>query len=542
VDIKIILRLTSILTLSASRTGKEKSNERGLKRRPFLNLYLSIAIFAIVAFIVYSRVKGIDPSVLNFLYSQAVVFLPSSTIFVSMMYSLMFELNQPSNAASVDIINWLPIRPEDYVFASTLSTIYSLSPITSIILGGSTGVALSTGAYGLWALSLFLTVVGSFLGAFTLEIVRAMINRTSRIFRGRGRTVMYFRLILTFIVMASFYVIYDLETVLGFMRVFSGNIKGAWFVPFLWPSLAVTSLLIGDTLWVLGYSILSLALTFAMFIISSYLRSRYWAPAPVSYRLGSRETGTESRGILGWLRFSPAEAALTRKDLRSIVRRREMHSILLMPLMLFVLSIVQGNLSSLFDPTVSKSDQSLQLTTLIITPMLLTLFLSLSSIGQEDDAFDCLRLSPLTARQVIKGKLAASLLPSAPFYVGILFVHVFLIKSSWDIVLMSSVMGIALLLQSSLAGLICGAIYPSFKELKYRTMYMSVKGMLLSYLILGLTGLVTIAPFILSFLGNTPGLDLTRATLISTALSILICFVLHKGAINFVDKILEEEL
>ncbi len=540
-DIKIILRLISILTLSASRTGKEKSSERRLKRRPFLNLYLSIAIFAIVAFIVYVKVNGIDSSVLYLLYSQAVVFLPSFTIFVSMMYSLMFELNQPSSAASVDIINWLPIRPVDYVFASTLSTLYVISPITSIIVGGSTGVALSTGAYGLWAISLFLTLVGSFLGTFTLEIVRALINRTSRIFKGRGRTVMYFRLILTFIIMASFYVIYNVNTVLGIMKVFSGNIKGAWFVPFLWPSLAVISLLSGDVWWVLGYSILSLALTVALFGISSYLRSRYWAPAPVSYRLGSREIEIGRRGVLGWLGFSPAEAALTRKDLRSLVRRSEMHSIVLMPLMLLVLSIIQGNLS-LFDPTMSKSYKSMQLTTLIIFPMLLTLNLSLSSIGQEDDAFDFLRLSPLSARQVIKGKLAASLLPSAPFYVGILLVHVFLIKSSWDIVLMSSVMGIALLLQTSLLGLICSAIFPTFKELKYRTEYMSVKGMLLCYLILGLTVLVTIAPLILSFRGNTPGLDLTWATVVSTALAILICFVLQKGAVNFVEKILEEEL
>jgi putative flippase GtrA len=66
--------------------------------------------------------------------------------------------------------------------------------------------------------------------------------------------------------------------------------------------------------------------------------------------------------------------------------------------------------------------------------------------------------------------------------------------------------------------------------------------MLLSYLILGLTGLVTIAPFILSVLGDTPGLDLTRATLISTALAILICFVLQKGTVYFVEKILVEEL
>jgi hypothetical protein len=210
--------------------------------------------------------------------------------------------------------------------------------------------------------------------------------------------------------------------------------------------------------------------------------------------------------------------------------------------MLFVLSIVQGNLSSLFDPTISKSYKSMQLTTLVIFPMLLTLWLSLSSIGQEDDVFNFLRLSPLTARHMIKGKLAASLLPSAPLYAGILLIHVFLIKSSWDIVLMSSVMGIALLLQTSLSGLICSAIFPSFKELRYSSMYLSVKGMLLSYLILGLSGLITIAPLILSYLGNTPGLDLTRATLISTALAILICFVLHKGAVNVVDKILEEEL
>ena len=147
-DFKIVLRLTKIFTLSTSRTQKKQTR---LNRRPFPNLYLSIALFAVIAFIVYIKVKGINPLLLSVLYGQAVVLLPSLTVFVSMMYSLMFELNQTSRAASVDIINWLPIRPGDYVFASALTTLYYISPITSIIVGASTGVVACTGVYGLWA-------------------------------------------------------------------------------------------------------------------------------------------------------------------------------------------------------------------------------------------------------------------------------------------------------------------------------------------------------------------------------------------------------
>lgn len=539
-DFKLVLRLTKIFTLSTSRTQKTQTR---LNRRPFPNLYISFALFAVVAFIVYIKVNGIDPLLLGVLYGQAVVFLPSLTVFASMMYSLMFELNQTSRAASVDIINWLPIRPGDYVFASALTTLYYISPITSIIVGASTGVAACTGAYGLWAFSFFLTLVGSFLGAFTLEIAKALMNRTSRMLKGRGRAVMYFRLLLYLVVMGSFYVIYNIDTMLGIMRVFSGNITGAWFVPFLWPSLATLSLLSGEIFWVLGYSILSLALTAAVFVTSSHVRARYWAPAPVSYKIGSTVKRGGSRGLLGWLGFSQPEIAVIRKDLRSIVRRSELQTFILMPIVLSVLFFIQGDFSELFDPELSLLSRSVKFSATVVLPSILTLFISMTSVGQEDESFYLLRVLPLSARQIVGAKLAASLIPSAPFYIGILLAHVFLIRSTWDIVAMFAVIGFMILLDLALAGLVSSAVFPSFKELRYRTGgFFTIQGMLLNYFIAGLTGLVIITPILDSFMGFILGLDLIYAATISTAIAVLTSYTLLRVAEHYVAKLLEEDL
>ncbi|MQY82963.1 hypothetical protein GH157_04620, partial [archaeon] len=73
------------------------------------------------------------------------------TAFMSMVYSIQFEFSQSIEAASTDMINWLPIAPTDYVLGSTLTTMYFMSQLLAIIYGGSLGAAIYVGRLDLWA-------------------------------------------------------------------------------------------------------------------------------------------------------------------------------------------------------------------------------------------------------------------------------------------------------------------------------------------------------------------------------------------------------
>ena len=69
------------------------------------------------------------------------------------------------------------------------------------------------------------------------------------------------------------------------------------------------------------------------------LRQKYWVPAPFSINLKPSKPYTPKRGLLGSLGFTSAEAALIRKDLRGLTRRKEMIVWIAVPLALSLISL-----------------------------------------------------------------------------------------------------------------------------------------------------------------------------------------------------------
>ena len=113
---KIALDLGTILSLSSIRSRRSRGGTpKGLVKRPSTNIYASIVAFPLATVMAYALGPLILGSLVEAMSSQLLIFLPSLAAFLSLMYSLMFEFNQSTKAATTDLLNWLPVSPAEYV-------------------------------------------------------------------------------------------------------------------------------------------------------------------------------------------------------------------------------------------------------------------------------------------------------------------------------------------------------------------------------------------------------------------------------------------
>lgn len=538
--LKTALRLAKVIALSSTRSGRAGSQTpRGFAKSPVLNLLISVVLFPLVCMLTLSFVSkpGMDASFLTLLYTQVTIFIPSFMTFLSMMYSVMFELSQSASAASTDMVNWLPITVGEFVLGSSLTTMYFISPLVSAFLGASLALAIVTGMFSLWVTSGLLGLLGCFLGAFGLEVVRALLNRTtSALSRRAGQSVLMIRMLLSILLFAAFYVITNINVLTKIVGWFAGSIKSAWIVPLLWPSLAIISHVQGDSLGTLVYSILSLLLTSSFFWLGVVLRARYWAPIPVTVRLQPVKESVRGKGLLGSLRFTFVETALIRKDLRSLTRRREMVRLLALPVMLFLMAVINSGPNVLWDPASSFMKKLGFLIQMGMGVMFFAAYVALSAIGQEGKSFGNLQMAPLGAPNVTRAKAAVALLPSLAGFAVIMALYLTFVRGKLETTIAITAVGFSLLVETSFLGLAIGSRYPDFMEVP-RARFVTFEGTILGLIAIGLASLVTIAPLYLSDVVLTGVLSLSAATVVSLAIALTISYIGYRAAVSGIERL-----
>ncbi len=241
------------------------------------------------------------------------------------------------------------------------------------------------------------------------------------------------------------------------------------------------------------------------------------------------------------LGFSAPVAALIRKDLRSLVRRREMWRVIIMPFLYVMYMFINTDYRFLWDPMMSPLERTAQLAGFGIVAILFALYMAMSSIGQEGGSFDNLRGPPLTAWQITKAKVAASFIPAASLFSLLLLILLTMIRPPWEMAAAFAVVGSLLVLEAALCGMVGGARFPSFKEVP-QALYFTPLGSLFSMFILLVAALGTVAPIYLSVAGSLLGLGLTWATVISAVIASFVCLLLYRTAVRLVDGILEERM
>ena len=523
-NFRLILHMAKVLALSSVRARRTTSSvPTGLAKSPKINLIIAAIAFPVVAFLATSFVNSfLEGLSLGAFVFQISIFLPSFMTLAAIMYGLLFEFSQASSVGSSDIINWLPITAVEFVLASVLSMLYFLSPLLALVFGASFGLSLSANMLDTGLLTLVFGILGIFFGAFILEIIRAVTNRVSTSFYKRsGRTAVAVRMIVFIVLMVTFFLVSNINFLFTILQQYMGGIGNAWFIPLLWPSLAVMSYLTAEPLQTLIYAVSSVGLVVVFLWASVKLREKYWVPVPVSITLKPSKPYAPKQGFLGRLGFNAAESALVKKDLHGLTRRKEMMVWIALPLAMSLISLFS------FQSSGTTSNTTLSKLTPFWGPLigvfLLAFYMALTGIGQEGSAFLNLRIIPLKEREVAKSKLAVALLPSTAILIIVMAFIQIIVQLRLEASITVAVTLFAGLLECAFVGLAVGSRFPDFTELP-RARFVDPIGTLVGMFIVAVcVGITFLPPFVYSF--HVLRFPILIAPLLSMIACVLVCYV-----------------
>jgi hypothetical protein len=535
-NFKLILHFAKILALSSVRAQRMKGSvPTGFAKSPKVNIIVGLVAFliAVVLAVTFAGafLKDLGASLFMF---QIAIFLPSLMTLAAIMYGLLFEFSQSSSVGSSDVINWLPIRAVEFVLASVLSMFYFLAPLFGIVFGAALGLAIATSMLDVGMFSLVVSVLGLFLGAFILEIIRAITNRvSSTVYKRSGRSAVVIRMVVFIIMFIAFMLISNVNFLFSILNQFMGGVESAWFIPILWPSLTIMSYLSAETLKLIIYALLSIAFTAGLLWTSVKLREKYWVPAPFAIKIASSKPYTPKQGILGSLGFTAAEAALLKKDFRGLTRRKEMLVWIAVPLGISVISFFST------PSNLAAAETTFDRLALFWGPLMgvfmFAFYLALTGIGQEGSAFLNLLIIPLKEKEVVKAKLSTALVPAVCAMVVVTALIQLIAQPRLEALIAITVALFAVLFECSFVGLAVGSRFPDFTEVP-RARFVDQKGVWLGMLIIAGCVIVTLLPlFLYAFAGLA--FPLLVAPVLSAVAGILICYPSYRATLNSLNKL-----
>src|SRR3989475_1420148 len=388
--VRVLLKFAKILMLSRLRNTRRSFLSNSLTNRPILIALIgSIMFVAGVGFgtatVSFLRGAGASPSDIGQIVETIFGGIPIFLIGFFFTMGLLWELNASSDSESADSINWLPISPSEYVFASTLSTAYTYSPLVLVTLGFSLPIGILTGNTTAFLVLVAASVVAAFIGSVTVEILRSLLARASTAFnRVGGRSVIFLRILSVILILLFTQTLFSGFLIIRIINSVSAANAATILVPLIWPTLSITSILRSNLLSSAYFLLLSLGFLAVLASAALALRSKFWIATPPSFHFSN--TGTISRvSRLRRIGVSAISLALVRREIRSATRRKEVVRLMAIPIILPVMI----SFPAIFSPAPTTSAASGLISPLFLAVPLLfgvglvTLFLGMTSIGQE---------------------------------------------------------------------------------------------------------------------------------------------------------------
>jgi hypothetical protein len=486
-----VISLATVLFKSyfrASRFGR-----RSRLSNPGILVSIDIALFAApFALLLYAlpQVPSDLTSLLRTLAVQSLVVLPVILTSAVTLAGILFELGQGSGLASSEAVNWLPVSPGEYVAASSVSVLFTYSPLLFIGLGVTIPLALSIGMVSIVPFLILISTIAYVWGAVIVEVLRSVMNRISTsLYKKSGRVGIILRILLVIVLLVALQIAFNPYIL---YIALSGIVQGvnlAWFVPLIWPSVAVVSFLTSDAARATIFALLSVLFTFLIFEAATQLRARYWSPVPVTISVSTSTVYVPQGKSFLWL--DPVAFAISSKELRSLARRREMARFLAIPVLLVVSSLLPVLTSGANSKTAGVSGISLVL--LAEVSLILPLMLSSISIGQEGSSIANIYMLPISADELVIGKLFLPWVLSGAGILALALLLQFLAPVALGIFFATLIAAIFNMMVQGYVGLGAGSRYPSF-NVGPRARYLTVTGFLIAFAIGGLATLATLTP------------------------------------------------
>ena len=406
-----VRRIADTLIASQLRSGRSGSDPKSFFGRPALiglidgGLFLTALGLATVSL----DESHLSASQLASLTSSFLPFVPLIAVGVVLVAGLMFELTTTAKFAASDAANWLPISPGEYLGASVSAIAYTYSPAVALTLGGLLPFAYLGGNVPLYAATAAFAVAALVEGAILVEMVRAATQRTSSITVGRrGQVNLVLRAFVLVLVILLLELAFNPVFLIGIAQRLSTVAVVTAVIPFFWSTESLTQWAGGNLNVGAGFAVAQLAFIAALGYLAVDLRERNWVPTPTEVRLEAHRYAARNP-LLALFGLSAAESALVAKDLKGLLRRREMLPTLVIPVVLVVLVVAEGG--ALGGPV--------SVVWIGWVAGFFSLLVAGTSIGQERRALQLLYAFPLSPRIVLRAKAAFVLVPSIVVALGL---------------------------------------------------------------------------------------------------------------------------
>ena len=451
-----VRRLAATLVTSQLRSGRSSSNPRSVFGQPGFVASLDVVLFLATFGLVYGAVAGgsLPAAEATKLATSLLPFLPLVAVGVVLVAGVMFELTTTAKFAASDAANWLPLTPAEYVAASATAIAYSYSPAVALALGVLLPFAMLGGSVALYAATVLLCGVALFEGAALVEMVRAVTQRAGSVGAGRrGSVTLLLRAGALILVILVLQLAFNPVFLLGIAQRLSAVGLVTSVIPFFWSTAALDQAVGGNLALALAFAAGQVAFVALLVYGAARLRVRHWVPSATEVRLEQHEYAGR-HPLLETLGLSAAESALVAKDLKGLVRRREMLPTLVVPVVLVILVLVEGAAFGGFGTTVWVG----------WVAGFFALLLSGTSIGQERRAVQTLFAYPLTSTNLMRAKAAFVLLPSLVVAVALAVVAAVLFRLAPVDLLGIVLLVVAVAVVLGFWGLVFASRYSDFQD------------------------------------------------------------------------------
>ncbi len=435
--------------------------------------------------------------------SQIFVTFPIALLSSTAIAGVLFELGQDSTRSINEAANWLPISSTEHVVSSVLSIMLLCSPLFS----GGMAITLAFAekyslVFDLWLWMIPSAILAFFSGAVLVELIKTTVNRAaSNLYRKSGMLGMTARLVVLVSLFALIQLMFNSYTLSLLLRLVTNGISLMWFVPYVWPAVSAIYLTKHDYVISAAFTLLSAAFAVAQFKVALLLRDRGWSSSsqPIATRFSSSDKSYHPKvtATLQKLGIRPTVSVIALKEFRSLARRREMARFVAIPIVLIVYLVIAvagpANNNSTIGATTRGISSAMGITLLI--PFMISYLLSVVSIGQEGKAFVNLCTVPVSARDIVMGKLLPVWLISALVTACAIALFGFVTSAGSTTLLFLSLSSAFIILGSSLLAGSIGSRFAIFSD-GGRSRFVSFKGFFYGLTLAGLYSITISLPLV----------------------------------------------
>jgi hypothetical protein len=335
--------------------------------------------------------------------------LPTLVLIVSLVFTLFQQIQRSGVRASSQVPYWLPFTWQEHTLASIFASLFgfplaSILLITAAIIPFSLFSGLVVPGVGT-SLAVF---AAAFMASATTEVFRILqVRFIGAVYKSTGRAAVWVRFAGSLVFFIIFYILYFYVFYGSGIVTFIQNVAlvqtGAWFVPFVWPGLALFySFMSGEVLIGLAFMMVSILFIVGLFLLATSLNRRFGLYEPPAITI-SRGVYAPKTGVLGRFGFSSLEAALFRKDLKAFTRRRELMAIFIFPIIMIIIPLFQTfGLTSASPPF--QLSTFLAAYSFLFPAAIMAMSMGNFMLGEEGQSVWRLFSSPVSARSLVKSK------------------------------------------------------------------------------------------------------------------------------------------